>query len=302
LKRFLYIVFVNNRVIKFLGHPVLGMFVPPLIGLYYGTLDIWGEDWSWIKDKKETHELIFTLLASFTILILFFKAIAEAAKGEVDKRYNKLMESMLLFFNTLVKKKRDRFFNKAKHLKLTGDVFKLITQPKDQLEHVLDGTKSFLINGLGIDGKNIGITIIQGNPQGNKWWYELKCDTQRQHTKAKDLMAGKSTAAYCIDSGDSIFIPDIRKGIKEGVFLESERSSKSDVGSIFCKPVRITVSNLEYVYVFTIAVFGQNLCSPYDEEECRACEKILDEIADRVELELYLHSMKQYRENGGKAA
>lgn len=302
MKRLFYIVFVNSGFLKFLGHPALGIFVPPLVGLYYGALDIWGEDWSWIKDQKGTHELIFTCLASFTIFILFCKAIAEAAKGKVDKRYSKLMESMLIFFNTLVKKKRDRFFNKAKRLKLTSDIFKLITHPKAQLEHVLDGTKSFLIDGLGIDGKNIGITIIQGSSHSNKWWYELQCDTQRQHTKAKVLMAKKSTAAYCIESGDSIFIPDIRKGIKEGVFSPSERSERSSVGSIFCKPVRITVGDLEYVYVFTIAVFGQNLCSPYDEDECRACEKILDEIADRVELELYLHSMRQYRGNGGKSA
>lgn len=59
-------------------------------------------------------------------------------------------------------------------------------------------------------------------------------------------------------------------------------------GSVFCKPVRVTVSNVESVYIFTIAVYGQYICTPYDEAECRACEKILDEVADRVELELYL--------------
>lgn len=302
MKKIIYFVFVNNRVIKFLSHPVLGILIPPIVGLYYGTLDIWGEDWTWIKDKKAIHELIFSVLATFTVLILFLKAISETIKGEVHRRYTILIESMLFFFNTLVKKKRDRFYNKAKHLKPSGDVFKLITQPKDQLEYVLDGTKNFLINGFDIDAKHIGITIIQGDPKNNKWWYELKCDTQKQHTKAKDLMTKKSTASHCIESGDSIFIPDIRKGKKEGVFFDSERSAKAGVGSIFCKPVRITVNNMEYVYVFTIAVFGKNICSSYDEEECRACENILDEIADRVELELYLHSMKQYRENGGKAA
>ena len=302
LKKLLFQIFVNNRAVKFIGHPAMGVFVPPLIGLYYGTLDIWGDEWGWIKNNRDVHELIFTILATLTILILFFKAISEAARGEVEKQYSKLMESMILFFNTLVKKKRDRFFNKAKHLKPTGDTFKAITQPKDQLEHVVDGTKTFLVNGFGIDPKNIGITIIQGCPQQDKWWYELKCDAQKQHTKAKVLMSGKSTAAYCFESGDSIFIPDIRKGIKEEVFFSSERSEKTGVGSIFCKPVRITVGKLEYVYIFTVAVFGQNLCLPYDEEECRACEKILDEIADRVELELYLHSIKQYRTNGGIAA
>ena len=192
MRKLFYLVFVNNRIIKTLSHPALGIVIPPVVGLYYGTLDIWGDDWSWIADRKDLHEVIFAWLAGATLTILFFKAVSEAARGEVVKRYNKLMDSMLLFFNNLVKKKKDRFFNKAKYLKPTSDVFNVITQPKDQLEHVLDGTKTFLINGLGVDPKNIGITIIQGNPETKKWWYELKCDTQKQHTRAKELMEGRS--------------------------------------------------------------------------------------------------------------
>lgn len=301
MKKFLYTVFVNNRVVDFLSHPFFSIVIPPIVGLYYGTLDIWGDEWTWVKEEKDLHAIIFSVLASFTIIILFIKGMAESAKGKVAKKYNILMESMMFFFNGLVKKKKDRFYNKAKSLKPSGDVFKIITQPKDQLEHVLDGTKTFLINGFGIDPKNIGITIIQGDPSNEKWWYELKCDTQKQHSRPKDLMREKSTARYCLDTGDSLFIPDIRKGAKEEVFWASERSKKTDVGSIFCKPVRIAVNNIEYVYIFTIAVFGQNLCTPYDEEECRACENILDEVADRVELELYLNSIKRFRESGGKA-
>lgn len=301
MKKLFHVVFVNNRVVNFLSSPVLSMVIPPIVMLYYGTLDIWGDDWKWIKDHKDFHEFIFTILAAFTFLVLFIKGISETFKGAVTKKYELLTESLIAFFNGLVKKKRDRFYHKAKSLKLTEDAFKRITQPIDQLEHVLDGTKRFLVDGLEIDQKNIGITIIQGNPSENKWWYELKCDSQKQHTRARDLMTGESTAKYCFDHGDSLFIPDLRKGIKEGVFFESSRSKKTGKGSIFCKPVRVTVSNVDYVYIFTIAVYGQYLCTPYDEIECRACEKILDEVADRVELELYLHSIKQFRENRGNA-
>ena len=301
MKKLFHVVFVNNRVVNFLSSPVLSMVIPPIVMLYYGTLDIWGDDWKWIKDHKDFHEFIFTILAAFTFLVLFIKGISETFKGAVTKKYELLTESLIAFFNGLVKKKRDRFYHKAKSLKLKEDDFKRITQPIDQIEHVLDGTKRFLVDGLEIDQKNIGITIIQGNPSENKWWYELKCDSQKQHTRARDLMTGESTAKYCFDHGDSLFIPDLRKGIKEGVFFESSRSKKTGKGSIFCKPVRVTVSNVDYVYIFTIAVYGQYLCTPYDEIECRACEKILDEVADRVELELYLHSIKQFRENRGNA-
>jgi hypothetical protein len=302
LKKVMHAVFVNNRVVDFLGSSFLSMVVPPIIGLYYGTLDIWGNEWGWVKDYQDLHSFIFTILATFTIVVLFVKGISESCKGQVAKKYENIIDSMISFFNELVKKKKDRFYHKARNLKPSGDIFKVITHPRDQLEHVLDGTKRFLVSGLSIDQKNIGITIIQGNVDEKKWWYTLQCDSQKQHTKAKDLMEGSSTARYCFDSGDSLFIPDIRKGVKEGVFFESDRSKKADIGSVFCKPVRVTVSNVEYVYIFTIAVYGQYLCTPYDETECRACEKILDEVADRVELELYLFSIKQFKDSGGKAA
>jgi hypothetical protein len=302
LKKILYKIFVNNRVIDFIGSPIMSIIVPPLEALYYGTLDIWGDDWNIVKNHKSIHEIAFTILASLTVLILFIKGISEQFKGSVLKKYQNLLESLVVFFNELVKKKRDRFFQKAKGVKPNADIFKLITHPKDQLDFVLDGTKRLLSNGFDIDPKNVGITIIQGIPDDSKWWYEFKCDSQKQHTKAKIIMGGNSAANYCYESGESLFIPDIRKGIKENVFLASERSKKSGYGSIYCKPVRINVNSIIYVYIFTIVVYGEFLCTPYDEDECKACERLLDEVADRVELELYLHSMKQFKISGGKAA
>ena len=302
LKKAIYKIFVRNRVINRLSSPFLSIVVPPIVALYYGTLDIWGDEWGIIKDHESTHQLVFTVLASFTILILFIKGVSEQFKGAVSTRYHKILQSLVVFFNELVKKKRDRFYKKAKSIKPRVDIFKNITHPKDQIEFVLDGTKRLLENAFEIEPKNVAITVIQGNELSDKWWYEFKCDTQKQHTKAKDIMTGESTARYCFETGESIFIPDIRKGMQEKAFLTSRRSKKSPYGSIYCKPVRIKVSDIEYTYIFTIVVYTQFICTPYDVDECKACERLLDEVADRVELELYLHSMKSYKEAGGKAA
>ncbi|WP_417686389.1 hypothetical protein [Pseudidiomarina gelatinasegens] len=299
MKKFFYIIFVRNKLSNFIAHPAVSSVIPPVVGLYYGTLDIWGNEWDVVKNHVETHQVIFTILAGATLFVLFFKGIREFTEGAVTKKYQELTQAILEFFNTLVKKKRDRFFNKARKLKPKGDIFKAITHPKDQLEHVLDGTKELLSKGFGINRKNISITVIQGNLKDDTWFYAMKCDQQKQHTKAKRIMTESSAAKYCFDTGDSLFLADIRDGVKGGIFYPSERSSSAKTGSLFCKPVRITVSNVEFVYIFTIAVYGTNLCTPYDENECVACEKILDEVADRVELELYLYSIKQYKDTPG---
>lgn len=301
MKRFLYKLFVDNKIIDVLSLPLFGIVIPPIIGLYYGTLDIWGGDWDIIKNYKDIHEFIFAILAVFTIVILFIRGISEQFKGSASKKYQLLLQELLLFINELVKKKRDRFHKKAKGIKRTGDAFKQITHPKEQIEHALDGTKTFISKGFGVERKNICLTIIAGNPTQNKWWYEFKCNQQTQHTKAKEIMSSESTAKYCYENGESLFIPDLRKGVKEGVFHESQRYNRKKSGSIFCRSVRIEIANTPYVYIFTLVVYGELLCTPYDSEECKATERILDEISDRIELELFLHSMKQYREFGGYA-
>lgn len=299
MKRLLYKFFVDNRIVNALSLPIFGIVVPPIVGLYYGTLDIWGDDWDIVKNYKQTHELAFTLLAALTIIILFFRGISEQFKGAASKKYQLLLQELISLISGLVKKKRDRFHKKAKDIKRIGDVFKLITHPKEQIEYALDGTKSFISKGFGVDRKNVCITVIAGIPRKDKWWYEFKCDQQTQHTRAIDIMNSNSTAQYCYKNGESLFIPDLRKGVKEGIFYESMRYNRKKSGSIFCKPVRVEIENTEYVYIFTIVVYGELLCTPYDYEECQATERILDEISDRIELELYLHSMRQYRELGG---
>lgn len=35
-----------------------------LAGLYYGTLDIWGDEWGWISNYKNIHGCIYSNLSS----------------------------------------------------------------------------------------------------------------------------------------------------------------------------------------------------------------------------------------------
>ena len=82
LRRALYKIFVNNIVINTLNLPVVGIIIPPMVGLYYGTLDIWGDDWKIISEHKEVHEFIFTVLSVITIFILFVRGVSSKLKAK----------------------------------------------------------------------------------------------------------------------------------------------------------------------------------------------------------------------------
>ena len=102
LKKLFYYLFVNNKIIDILSSRVLSMVVPPIVGLYYGTLDIWGDDWDIVTKYKSQHEFTFTILAGMTLLILFVKGVSETFKDIVSDRYEALLESLIVFFNSLL--------------------------------------------------------------------------------------------------------------------------------------------------------------------------------------------------------
>lgn len=299
LFRVFYYFFISCGVARFLSSPVLKMVVPPIVGIYYGALDIWGEDWEVINNYRDVHEIVFGILATSTIVVVIFNGISEKIKSMIDEKFVSLQKSMVEYCNGLVKLKSRTVRKRAKHLKPKGDPFKLVVLPEEQLERSIEDIQRLLVNGFSVDARNIGITVIAYNNDTRKWKYKFKNSQTRQHTSAEKIMNSKSTAQYCYNKGESLFVPDIRKGAKEEVFRESDRSAETRVGSIFCKPVNIVVNNVKFVYIFTVAVYGEFLCTPYSAEECHACTDVLDEIADRIEMELHLLSVKSYRENGG---
>lgn len=293
-KKSFYNRIVNTRVIEFIGYPIFNIVVPPLVAIYYIVLDVWGEDWGIISNYKELHQFIFLLLISLTAIILFFKGVSEQFKQSVLNKNRELLELSSMFFNQLVKIKKDRFHEIAKNIKPTADIFNKITNPKKQINYAIDASKSLISSVFDVDEKNICITIIQGDPDIDKWWYEFQCDKQVQNTKAKVIMNSNSVASHCLSNGQSSFIVDIKES-KNDIFYESDRSKSVEYGSIYCKPVRVKVNSKKYVYIFSIVIYGDMLCAPYDDEECKYSKKLLDDISSRIELELYLYSMKDFR-------
>lgn len=295
IKRFTYLFFAKSWFAKLLRNPVLTLVLPALISFYYLALDVWGNDWSWISNYRQLHEYIFGLLFIMTMFVVAFKALYEIFSRNIDRKKEEALKNLIKIFNSLVASKKRRFYEEAANILPNADCFKRITKPDEQLKSIFDATIEAVATIFDVNRLNLTVTIIEGDEHG-KWWYALQSNNQTRLTPAKKLMENNSTARYCLDNGQSLFIPDMRKGIKNEVFFSSDRSSsQKNYGSIFCKPVIVKVGNREFKYVFTICLYGELICAPHSEEETRVCEEFFVEISDRVELELHLKSIKKFR-------
>lgn len=244
--------FVKSLLARLTSSSWLGTVAAVLTGLYYGAVSTWGNDWIIIKNYKNLHQNIYIFLGVMTCGILLFRSITEAMHKSYNASYSKLMERLFLFTGKVVFEKKQRFFKSfngvPKHKK---NIFALITQPTDQIKCIMSHAKDLLVEGFGLEKNSIEMTVIAGYPQKGTWWYEVSLDDQRQHTKAETILNGNSVAKYVLTTGESFFLSDLRKGIQESIFLETNRSRvAASKGSIYCKPVKAIIGTNEPVNNF----------------------------------------------------
>jgi len=268
-----------------------------LAGLYYGTLDIWGDEWGWISNYKNIHGCIYSILMLLTIFFVLCKCILDIKEEKVKKDKEELLKKFLIFIKNVVQAKRTRFFDRVARIELNKrfNFFDEITHPKDQLRFIMTQVVDFL-EFYGVNRNHVEMTILGTNSDLVKWEYELVLDRQKQYTDANKIMSNNSLAKKSIDSGESTFLSDLNEGVRQNLFYKSNRSDTvNNIGSIYCKPVTLKIQDKTYKYVFTLVSYGTYLCSPTDRQEANEFATLLDEIGDRVELELYLLAMKQHK-------
>lgn len=272
------------------------------LGLYYGTLDIWGDDWQWIASYKHIHSIVYTILVIATVVSVIIKTWLDhiTEKNQLDEKF--ILEKFISTVHNIVDIKRTRFYNKASNLdkqKKRIRFFDEITHPDEQIKHIMSQAREFFIF-YGVERNQIEMTVL-GSIKSNeytseRWKYVIQSDIQREHSDPDILMNNNSLAKKAIESGDPIFLAELKEGIARQSFFESNRSKEADnIGSIYCKPVTIKIQEVTYRYVFSIVSYGTYLCLPTNTVEAQQIAKILNEFGNRVELELYLLAMKRHK-------
>lgn len=215
-RKFFRVIFYENIFVRIIRNRFIQVFLPGVTAAYFITLDVWGDQWRIINDHTEKHEIIFIVLMFFSLTSLLIRGIADWYEGQSGDAYKKFLEDYALLTTRVVQKKLERFKDESGRLKPNGNTFKQITQPKDQINLILGEIEALLLNNFYLKRNQICITIMYNDPQSNNWYYEYETNKNWKHTKAIQLIQGKSTAAECLLIGEPIFHACKKQAEKRG--------------------------------------------------------------------------------------
>lgn len=289
------VILYDNKLASILRSSIVQLVLPSISGVYYLCLDIWADRWSWIKNYESFHEYVFGWLVGISFLALLVRGIADWYEAKSDKAYIAFMERFSSLTSRLVKVKLDRFKEESAVLRPTVDVFKRITQPKSQINLILGEVESLLLNHFGIKAHQVNITIIRNDYQKGVWFYKYQTNRSWKHTKASVLMGEKSAARKCLDTGEPVFFACKSEAARRNEYFLSERDKRYITGSAYCYPVFVKNPDYNDLYLVSIVTYGVRLCDPLDSAQSEAIAEIFTDICTRIDLELTLESIKEWR-------
>jgi hypothetical protein len=295
VKRGLRYVLYENFIVRFLRNKFLQLVLPGFSGAYFLCLDIYGDQWDFIKDNKGEHEQVFFVLIVILLTVLIVRGIAEHIEEKGKAKYINFIENFTRLTSKIVKSKLERFKESALIVTRNGDTFKQITKPKDQINLILNEVVDLLDDNFSIKENEQCITIMHLDPESKKWYFKYNTQKTWNNTKADLLMKKNSTAKECLEIGEPIFHSDKSRAARMEKYHLSERDRRFKVGSVFCYPVCIQHKEYEDQYIISIITYGKVMCSDVDTEHSEAIKGIFSDICRRIDLELTLESIKDLR-------
>ncbi|WP_346837809.1 hypothetical protein [Microbulbifer sp. SAOS-129_SWC] len=270
--------------------------LPSFTGAYFLCLDVWGSDWKIVSDHKPFHEFIFSILIIGSLCTAILRGIGDWYEGKSDKEYIAFIERFSVLTARVVSQKLARFKKNLKRLTPTGNTFRAITHPNDQIDIILQETLGLLREIFKISENAACITIMHSNPNKQDWSYIKDTSGNWVHTPAQELLKNGSTAANCLETGEAVFFPCKEEAAKLNLYYLSDRDRRMETGSVFCYPALIQTPNYIDSYVISIITYGPTLCDPIDTRHANAIKEILIDICRRIDLELTLRSMRDWQD------
>jgi len=282
-------------------HWILSAILLTFSAHWFLFLRVWGKDAGFLDDKGDmvgwvNWATLGLFLGSFAFALL--KTAADKYNEQAKNNGHFVLERMLSGVNAVTAAKMHRFlgFIHANRGKVNVTVFREITQPKLQIDKLLENIQITLSEISGITRDDIALSIIYRFRPESAW--DWLCTINTTHDMDLQTLVTKRGTAFrfLIDKNvPQLFYPDKRTAIAEKAYLPGSRdSTHSNVGSVLCQDISIGNGTKCVHAILCITTFGKQLC---EDDDAAAISKIqnivLQPFQIRLQLELSLLYMKE---------
>lgn len=275
--------------------------VPFAMAAYLGYLDFFPNE-SWINEHTTLHYRIYTLGLIGVGVWQVLRSWGDSVRAKSPASSTDTLIELINSVSVIIQAKSKRFRDKLMQLG-TKAPFDAITQPLEQLEFISREAHNVFQRLCRVDKRDrFDVTVIWLVNGSWEYAYTYQRNYLRS-TEPTQLMRGGSTAKLALDSGAEQFFPSKRNAASAGQYLIGPRDEKiGGDGSVFCKPIHVKTPFGDEQFVLTFTTYGVSVCEPWDSESSQGWQLIFREFARRIELELILLSIKQYRANVNEQA
>ncbi len=284
---------------RFIRHKAVSSIFLSTATIYFLLFEIFRNEWGVFLSHSEISRQLFFVLAAFSFLTVALTGIGDWVDEMHSKSRAGFRDDLIALASKLVRAKLERFKSAASRINSRDNVFKKITHPSDQINILLAEFSKLLQERFSLQEDQICITIMQidETQEKPKAYYKFTTHNDWQHTKAKEILEADSAAKKCLNTGEPVFFHDKQRAYKNGSYFLSERDKRkgNGKGSVYCHPSFTETPNYKVKYVISIVTYGKCIGYVGDLEEKDAIKVIFNEICRRIDLELTLKSIKDWK-------
>jgi hypothetical protein len=236
---------------------------------------------------------IFFVSAVFSWLMAVADRYDEKAKKDGQFIYSLLLDCV----NNIKETKLRRFTNYINANKTRRGInpFFEITQPRDQLESVLENIRIALSKMADITRDNIGLSIMYKTDENASWKWLHRINIGNDLSLDNLINNPSSAVRQIIDKKTGlIFFPDKRVGLEHNAYILGDKDKASNnIGSIICKDISVNTDNCIQA-ILCITSYGCQLCDSKDfETREKIIQVLLPVFERRIQLEVALLYIKE---------
>lgn len=274
-----------------------GLTVP---AYWFAVLRLTGKSWGLLTTAGDMTSLAHCITWPLLVVSVGFalmKTAADKYNEEAKSSGQYVLEHLLQGVNAVTSAKLRRF---GQYIEAGGHpnahAFPQITQPRQQIETLLQNLQITFSNIFGISRDDIGLSIVYDLRNSGNWEWLISVNATDDLDLSALMANPETTVRQLVDNNlRTLFFPDKRLGAAQHRYFPGPKDRPYDgIGSVLCRDVSIVHGAASARAVLTVTTYGKQLCEADDADSIRIIETvILPAFQTRIRLEMSLLYIKE---------